>query len=160
MSLESTHGVRLDQFLPSSRISGPAGVRIQGCTSDLRQVRPGDAFVAILGDEHDGHDQVTQAVARGAAAVVVEQPVPVFNVPVHLVEDSRQALGDICHELAGAPSRQIRVIGVIGTQGKSTVAALLESIFTAAGCDVGVLSSLKTYDGMTCGPGASGPLSP
>lgn len=160
MSHDQSIGVVLDQLLPSATRTGSAGMAVTSCTSDWRRVRPGDAFVAVLSDDDDGHDDVTQAVERGAVAVIAERPVPVFSVPVYLVEDSRVALGELCHALAGHPSQQLRVIGVVGTQGKSTVIALLESIYAAAGCEVGVLSSLKSYDGMTSGPGLAEATSP
>lgn len=160
MSHSTLSGVGLDELFPGARALGRSGVRVQGCTCDWRRVQPGDAFVAVTEDGEDGHDRVGQALARGAAAVIAERLVPAFEVPVFVVEDSREALGALCHELAGNPSHQIRVIGVVGTQGKSTVAALLESIFTAAGCEVGMLSGLKSYDGMTRGPGVDRQLSP
>ncbi len=153
-------GVKLDVLFPAARQSGKSGVVVRQCISDWKRVRPGDAYVAVLGAESDGHDYVEQAVQRGAAAIVAEQFVPARAVPVYVVEDSRTALGELCHALAGHPSRQMRVIGVVGDQGKSTVAALLESIFTKAGCQVGVLSSLTSFDGMACGPGVAEPLSP
>lgn len=157
---ESAPGIRLDNLLGPTRVAGRAGVTVRNCTADWRLVKPGDAFVAILGDDDDGHDYITRAVSRGAAAVIAEHPVPIFNLPVYVVEDTREAYGELCHALADYPARKIRVIGVVGTQGKSTTAAILDSIFTAAGCDVGVLSSLKMYDGMSRGPGLTGPLSP
>jgi len=157
---ESSGGVVLDRLFPAAQRTGPAGGAITGCTNDWRQVRPGDAYVATLENDADGHDFVTQAVKRGAAALIVDRPVPVFSTPVYVVEDSRVAYGELCHELADNPSQRLRVIGVLGTQGKSTVIALLESIFTEAGCDVGVLSSLKSYDGMSCGAGVGESLAP
>lgn len=160
MSQDNSPGVVLDELFARSPRTATSRVVVTGCASDWRQVRPGDAFVAVLGDDDDGHDDVTRAVKRGAAAVIVEQPVPVFNVPVYQVEDTRTALGELCHALAGHPSSRLRVIGVVGTQGKSTVIALLESIYAAAGCDVGVLSSIKSYDGMTTGPGVAEAMSP
>lgn len=160
MSHDPAGGVALDQLFPAAQRSGPAGVAIEGCTNDWRQVRPGDAFVATLENDADGHDYVTQAVKRGAAAVIVDRPVPVFSTPVYQVEDSRVAYGELCHALADNPSRRLRVIGVVGTQGKSTVIALLESIFSEAGCQVGVLSSLKSYDGMSCAAGVGEALAP
>jgi UDP-N-acetylmuramoyl-L-alanyl-D-glutamate--2,6-diaminopimelate ligase len=87
-------------------------------------------------------------------AVIAERMIPVFDVPVYYVEDTRVALGELCHALVDNPSRRLRVIGVVGTQGKSTTVALLESIYVADGKDVGVISSLKSYDGMSRGPGA------
>jgi UDP-N-acetylmuramoyl-L-alanyl-D-glutamate--2,6-diaminopimelate ligase len=155
----TSSAVALHELFPAASTNG-ARVPVTGCASDWRQVQPGDAFVAILGDDHDGHDYVRQAVERGAVAVIVERPVPVFTVPVYEVEDTRIALGELCHALAGNPSKQLRVIGVIGTLGKSTVVAILESIYMAAGCDVGVLSSLKSYDGMASSAGIGDGLSP
>jgi UDP-N-acetylmuramoyl-L-alanyl-D-glutamate--2,6-diaminopimelate ligase len=160
MSQDISHGVALDELFPAARKAGPAGVVVQQCTSDWRQVRPGDVFVAVLGDEADGHDHVLQAVKRGAKALIVEQLVPVFNVPVFVVEDSRAAYGELCHALAGYPSRQMRVVGVVGDQGKSTVVALLESIFTKAGCQIGLLSSIASFDGMSFGLGVGESMSP
>ena len=159
MSHEYAPGIPLDELFADAQRSGDCGAMAHGCTSDWRRVRPGDAFVAVLGDDADGHDHVVEAVRRGAAAVIVEQPVPVFSTPVYQVADTRVALGELCHALAEDPSRRLRVIGVVGTQGKSTVIALLESIYQAAGCEVGVLSSLKSYDGMSCGAGV-GELTP
>ncbi len=160
MSHEQTPGVALDRLFPAAQRCGPAGAVVDGCTSDWRQVRRGDAYVATLEDDSDGHDFVTEALERGAAAVIVDRPVPVFAAPVYQVDDSRVAYGELCHALADHPSRRLRVIGVVGTQGKSTVIALLESIYTEAGCHVGVLSSLKSYDGMSCSPGVGDALSP
>jgi UDP-N-acetylmuramoyl-L-alanyl-D-glutamate--2,6-diaminopimelate ligase len=79
---------------------------------------------------------------------------------VYVVEDSRVAFGELCHALVGYPSRQMRVVGVVGDAGKSTVVALLESIFSRAGCHVGVLSSLHSYDGQSYGLGVSDVPSP
>lgn len=159
-SHDPASGVALDRLFPAAQRTGPAGAVIEGCTSDWRRVRPGDAFVATLEDDADGHDFVTQAVKRGAVAVIVDRPVPVFSTPVYQVDDSRVAYGELCHALADNPSRRLRVIGVVGTQGKSSVIALLESIFTEAGCQVGVLSSLKSFDGMSCSAGVGEALSP
>jgi UDP-N-acetylmuramoyl-L-alanyl-D-glutamate--2,6-diaminopimelate ligase len=152
-------GVHLDELFPAARQAGPPGVVVQQCTTDWRRVRPGDAFVAVLGAEDDGHDHVAEAVKRGAKAIIAEQLVPAFSVPVYVVDDSRAAFGELCHALVGHPSRQMRVVGVIGDCGKSTVVALLESIFSKAGCDVGVLSSLTSYDGQSVGLGIGRGLS-
>jgi UDP-N-acetylmuramoyl-L-alanyl-D-glutamate--2,6-diaminopimelate ligase len=160
MSHNERPGVSLDTlFSPACRTTAEGAV-VTGCTSDWRNVRPGDAFVAILEDHADGHDHAERAVRRGAAAVIVERPLPIFSVPVYNVDDTRIALGELCHALVEHPSRRLRVIGVVGTQGKSTTVALLESIFTAAGHDVGVISSLKCYDGMSRGPGLQEAITP
>jgi UDP-N-acetylmuramoyl-L-alanyl-D-glutamate--2,6-diaminopimelate ligase len=160
MSHDTQVGVVLDALFSPACRTGAEGATVTGCTSQWRQVQPGDAFVAVLGDDQDGHDFAAQAVERGAAAVIVERPLPIFSVPVYHVDDTRVAFGELCHALVDNPSRRLRVIGVVGTQGKSTTIALLESIYAAAGHDVGVLSTLASYDGMSRGPGDSGALCP
>jgi UDP-N-acetylmuramoyl-L-alanyl-D-glutamate--2,6-diaminopimelate ligase len=160
MSHDENFGVSLDELFPSARHTAGPGAVVQQCTSDWRQVRPGDAFVAVLGAEADGHDHVQQAVKQGAVAIIAEQLVPAFSVPQYIVEDSRVALGELCHALVGRPSQQLRVVGVIGDQGKSTVIALLQSILSKAGCDVGVLSSFSSFDGMSYGAGLGRSMSP
>ncbi|MCA9260626.1 MAG: hypothetical protein KDA61_15545, partial [Planctomycetales bacterium] len=117
-------------------------------------------FVCVLDDEGDGHEHARRAVARGAAAVVCERQTPVFHVPQYHVADSRVALGQIAHFLAGDPSRAVKVIGVTGSHGKTSTLEVLEAIFAADGKEVGVVSDAKIYDGMTRGPGAAVPLSP
>jgi UDP-N-acetylmuramoyl-L-alanyl-D-glutamate--2,6-diaminopimelate ligase len=156
----STSGVNLDELFPAARQTGSKGAVVGQCTTDWRQVQKGDVYVAVLGPEHDGHDDIPRAVKRGAAAVVAEQLPAVFTVPVYVVEDTRRAYGEMCHALAGHPSRQMRVVGVVGDQGKSTVVALLESILSKAGCQVGMISSLASFDGMSVGPGVTAALSP
>lgn len=160
MSHEQTLGVALDSLFSGACRTGADGAIVSGCTTDWRKVQPGDAFVAVLDETADGHDYAAQAVKRGAAAVIAEQLLPISAVPVYHVDDTRVALGELCHALVDHPSRRLRVIGVVGTQGKSTVVALLESIYIEAGHDVGVISTLKSYDGMSRGPGVEGDLSP
>jgi UDP-N-acetylmuramoyl-L-alanyl-D-glutamate--2,6-diaminopimelate ligase len=160
MSQDTHLGVSLDELFPSARQSGSTGVAVHQCTSEWRQVRPGDAFVALLGADADGHDAVHKAVQRGAAAIIAERFVPVFTVPVYVLPDTRIAFGELCHALVDHPSRQIRVIGVIGDAGKTCVVALLESILSKAGFEVGVLSTLKCYDGVSRGLGASAASTP
>ena len=110
-------------------------------------MRPGDVFVAIAEADDDGHDHATDAARRGAAAVICERPLPVFDVPQFVVSDSRIAYGRLCQALVGNPSQQMKVIGVTGTHGKTTVARLLTSIFRAAGGSAGTLDSFGYWDG-------------
>jgi UDP-N-acetylmuramoyl-L-alanyl-D-glutamate--2,6-diaminopimelate ligase len=122
-------------------------VRVTSCTSDFRHVRRGDVFVAVAGADDDGHDGAMEAVERGAAAVICERPLPVFGVPQIVVSDSRVAYGRLCQALVGNPSRDLKVIGVTGTHGKSTVCRLLTSIFQAAGGRAATLDSFGYWDG-------------
>jgi UDP-N-acetylmuramyl pentapeptide synthase len=103
MSHETTPGVALDELFPAARQSARAGAVVSQCTCDWRRVRPGDAFVAILDAEDDGHDHVAEAVRRGAAAIIAEQFVATAAIPVYVVEDTRIAYGELCHALLGHP---------------------------------------------------------
>lgn len=146
-------GVALDELFADFGRLGQGGCRVTACTANVADIRPGDAFVAVLDDEDDGHDHAHEAVARGAAAVICERPVPVFDVPVYNVPDSRVAYGKLCQALVDNPSRRVKVIGVSGSHGKKSVVALLESIFKAAECEVGVLTSERTFDGIAYASG-------
>ncbi len=159
-------GVSLDELFPEATRTGAGGVAATSCSTDWRQVEPGDVFVAVPEAEEDnsagaGHEHACRAVSHGAIAVVCEQPVPVFDAPTYLVSDSRIALGELSHALVGNPTLSLPTIGIAGTHGKSTTLALLESIFSSAGKHCGTLSSLGCYDGMTCSEGLSNaPTSP
>lgn len=140
-------GISLRSVLADAQLVGAADVRVTSCTSNIRQVRKGDVFIAVTGAEYDGHDVAADAVTRGAAAIVCERPLPVFTVPQFIVADSRAAYGTICQSLVGNPSQQLKIIGVTGTSGKTTVVRLLASILRAAGATVGTIDSLGNWDG-------------
>ncbi|MEX0952606.1 MAG: UDP-N-acetylmuramoyl-L-alanyl-D-glutamate--2,6-diaminopimelate ligase [Nitriliruptoraceae bacterium] len=112
-------------------------------THDSRAVRPGGLFCAIPGTVTDGHDHVEDAVARGAGAVLVDREVHV-DVPSLRVTDVRAATGPAAAAIHGHPSHRLRVVGVTGTNGKTTVAHLLESAFGAAGLGTGLLGTVET----------------
>jgi len=149
-------GVSLDKLFPSDTRTGVGAVLANSCSTDWRQVEPGDVFVALPEGEANsptgsGHEHAQRAVSHGAIAVICEQPVPVFDVPTYLVSDSRVALGQLCQALVGYPTRSLPTVGVTGTHGKSTTL----SIFALAGKHCGLLSSLSCYDGMSHSQGIS-----
>ncbi len=120
-------------------------------TDNVQDIQPGGVFVARRGASVDGHDLIPQAVANGAAAVIGERapgavacPVPYAAVP-----DARAVLGDLAAAYFGYPSRELVVIGVTGTDGKTTTAALLYSILRAAGIRVGMISTVNAIIGDT-----------
>jgi UDP-N-acetylmuramoyl-L-alanyl-D-glutamate--2,6-diaminopimelate ligase len=123
-------------------------------------VRPGDVFVALAGADSDGHDDATEAARRGATAIICERPLPLFDVPQFIVNDSRTVFGRLCQALAGNPSRQLKTIGVAGTSGKSTVARLMNSILCHTGAQSGTLDSFGFWDGIDDRPPAEDDLSP
>jgi UDP-N-acetylmuramoyl-L-alanyl-D-glutamate--2,6-diaminopimelate ligase len=134
--------------------------RASSCTSDWRQIRRGDVFVAITNADDDGHYRATAAVQQGAAAVVCERQLPVFDVPQYVVSDSRAAYGRLCQALVGYPAQQMKVVGVTGTSGKTTVARLLTAILREAGAHTGTLDSFGYWDGWEDRPSMDRPLSP
>ena len=113
---------------------------------DSRSVRPGELFACIRGADCDGHDFAGEAVRRGAAALLVEAPVP-GPVPNLVVPSVRAALGPAAAEVHGHPSRRLDLIGVTGTNGKTTVVRLLAQILEAAGRpadEMGTLTGART----------------
>jgi UDP-N-acetylmuramyl-tripeptide synthetase len=110
-----------------------------------QDVRPGGLFVAVRGSAADGHDYIADALGRGAAALVVEAP-PAANVPaaVLAVADSRRALARLSGCFYGDPSAAMTVVGVTGTNGKTTTTYLIESILAKAGRPPGVIGTINT----------------
>jgi UDP-N-acetylmuramoyl-L-alanyl-D-glutamate--2,6-diaminopimelate ligase len=114
---------------------------------DSRRVVPGDVFVACRGQHVDGHDHVHDAVDAGAVAVVVERPVPGLRVPELLVRDARTALGVAAAWRAGDPSMRLGIVGITGTDGKTTTAYLVRAILEAAGRRTGLLGTTDVIVG-------------
>jgi UDP-N-acetylmuramoyl-L-alanyl-D-glutamate--2,6-diaminopimelate ligase len=116
---------------------------VTGVAYDSRAVTPGQVFVALKGQHADGMSFVRQAIERGAAAVVSEQMAPDgVPIPWTIVEDARLALAVLAATFFRDPSREMRVIGITGTNGKTTTAYLVASIFDAAGIRCGILGTV------------------
>jgi UDP-N-acetylmuramoyl-L-alanyl-D-glutamate--2,6-diaminopimelate ligase len=120
-----------------------AAVELVDATHDSRQVGPGWLFCAIRGSTTDGHDHAPTAVEAGAAALLVERwldlPIPQIKVP-----SVRAAAGPAAAVVHGHPSRELTVVGVTGTNGKTTTAYLLEGAFGAAALGTGVIGTIET----------------
>jgi UDP-N-acetylmuramoyl-L-alanyl-D-glutamate--2,6-diaminopimelate ligase len=108
---------------------------------DSRLVQPGDLFVARRGQHADGHDHVSSAVAVGAAAIIAERPVPGISVPEILVRDARASLALAAAWRAGDPSLRLGIVGITGTDGKTTTAYLVRAILEAAGHRAGLIGT-------------------
>ncbi len=116
-----------------------------GVTHDSRRVVPGTVFVALRGMKSDGLSFVPQALAGGAAAIVSEPPAsPANRIPWALVPNARLALALLAAEFYGHPSRQMQVVGITGTNGKTTTGYLLNAVFEAAGLRCGLMGTV-TY---------------
>jgi UDP-N-acetylmuramoyl-L-alanyl-D-glutamate--2,6-diaminopimelate ligase len=129
---------------------GRLDVEVTGLTDDSRAVKPGCLFVAVKGGKADGHAFLRQAVAAGASGLVVqERPAaspeagaPVLPVPVIRVQDSRRALGLLAGRFHGDPSSRLNLIGVTGTNGKTTITYLCKGVLEAAGRKVGLIGTV------------------
>ncbi len=141
------HLVSLRTLLPHAEFLGRDDIAIAGCTCDSRQVEPGQLFVALAGSHRDGHAFIAEAAAQGCAAVLCERPPADLAIPCCVVPDAREAYGQLCQALAGNPSQQLKVIGVTGTNGKTTTSCLIASILTSAGYSPGLLGTLGYLDG-------------
>ena len=128
------------------RAAGEDDPIIRGVTYDSRGVSPGDLFVALRGENHDGHDYLAQALELGAAALLVEaapEGLQSRGRAVVSVSDTRRALAPIARRFYGSPADELRLIGVTGTNGKTSTTFLIESILEAAGIAVGIVGTVE-----------------
>ena len=133
---------------PSTPRSGVAesepalgALQIRGVTYDSRHVRASSVFVAVPGVHADGHDFVAAAAAFGAAAAVVERPVPGAALPQIVVDDARRALAIAAAWWYGDPSRELGVVGITGTDGKTTTSFLADAVLEAGGISTGFITT-------------------
>ena len=138
------------EALPGERaplsVAGPLEVPIRGLAIDSRAVAPGDLFVALRGSQADGHAHLAEALALGAAALVVESLPPGLALgarPVVVVRDSRRALAPLAARFFGQPSEELTLIGVTGTNGKTSTSYLLESMLACAGRHPGLIGTVE-----------------
>lgn len=144
--------VSLRGLLPELTIVGAQDVWITGCSADSRDVRPGDLFAALPGARLDGRDFIAEAIERGCAAVLSDRPMPDLATPSCVTLNPRAAFARLCQLLAGNPARQLKLIGVTGTNGKTTTSCLVAGILSAAGHRPGVLGTLGYLDGRIVEP--------
>jgi UDP-N-acetylmuramoyl-L-alanyl-D-glutamate--2,6-diaminopimelate ligase len=144
--------VRLDRLLhgleDARLLHGTPEVEIASVQHDSRRVGPGDCFVCITGLRHDGHDFIPQALAAGARALVVEAPPAAAGIAwgdtaVVQVPEARRALAHLAVRFHQHPTRRLTLIGVTGTNGKTTSTYLLEAILAAAGRRAGVIGTVS-----------------
>jgi UDP-N-acetylmuramoyl-L-alanyl-D-glutamate--2,6-diaminopimelate ligase len=142
MTWAELHGLLHGRGLIRAERTEAAGV-VSGIAYDSRAVQPGHVFVALKGEHADGSMFTRQAIERGAAAIVSEQPPPAdVHVPWAMVSNARVALAALAATFYRNPSRELQVIGITGTNGKTTTAYLIASIFDAAGIPCGLLGTV------------------
>lgn len=124
-------------------------MEIDSISSRAQDIQPGGLFLAVKGYSADGHDYMAQAIENGAGAIIAQEN-PGHLDRVILVEDSRQALAIVAANFYGRPSREMILVGITGTNGKTTTTWILESIFIAAGFCCGVIGTINIrYQGKT-----------
>ena len=130
--------------LKQSKVIGDDSVEISGITYDSRDAAAGHVFVAIPGFKADGAAFAAQAIERGAKAVVLEKDVKLpKDVTKVIVPNSRIALAELSSTFYGHPSRRLKMIGITGTNGKTTTSFLIEAILRKAGHNVGVIGTVE-----------------
>jgi UDP-N-acetylmuramoyl-L-alanyl-D-glutamate--2,6-diaminopimelate ligase len=148
--------MRLAELIPAClNVSGPiadrpagdaAAVQIASLAYDSRRVQPGALFFCVRGEHSDGHDHAAQAVGAGAAALVVERPLG-LGVPEVTVESARAAMGPVAARFYGDPTAELQVVGVTGTNGKTTTAFLVRALLEASGSRCGLLGTVTSIVG-------------
>jgi UDP-N-acetylmuramoyl-L-alanyl-D-glutamate--2,6-diaminopimelate ligase len=130
--------------LPDKRVIGAPPAHVRGLADDSRRVQPGDCFVAVPGLKVDARRFVAQAVERGAGLVVTEgESPPTPAVPTVLVPSARAALGRLADAYYGHPSRDLTLVGITGTNGKTTTSYLVEALLQAQGHRTGVIGTIQ-----------------
>lgn len=132
----------LFQDVPNVRFCGDQNVSVRGVSMDSREVSNGDVFFALTGEKTDGHLYIQDAIQKGAKAVAVEQERPPLSVPLVLVPKPRDWIGPVAAKIYGYPSQKLTVVGITGTNGKTTTAHLIEAILKEAENTTGYIGTV------------------
>ena len=141
--------MRLDELVAGAgfaRIVGDASIGIESLAYDSRKVGPGTLFFCVPGEKSDGHDFAPGAVEAGAVGLVVERELE-LDVPQVVVADARAAMAPLAARFHGDPTSELGVVGITGTNGKTTTAFLLREVLAAAGVQCGLLGTVKQLVG-------------
>ncbi len=142
--------MRLDELVAGApgvdRVAGDGAVEIADLVFDSRRAGPGTLFFCVPGAKVDGHDFAADVVAAGAAALVVERELA-LAAPQVVVGDARAAMAPLAARFHGDPTARLRVVGVTGTNGKTTTAFLVREILEAAGVQCGLMGTVKQVVG-------------
>ena len=131
-------------------VAGSTSVEVSDVQIDSRQVKPGSVFVAVKGAAADGHQFIEKAIVNGAAVIVYEdaaQVTPGPGLTYVQTENSAAAAGYMAHNFYGRPSEKMKLVGVTGTNGKTTIATLLYKLFTSLGYTCGLISTVENMIG-------------
>lgn len=135
--------------IQTGKVLGNSGISLTEITFDSRKVVPDTLFIAVKGTQSDGHDYINQAIEKGAKAIVCEiLPENIADGVVYIqVDDSAKALALLASAWYGNPSRYLKLVGITGTNGKTTTITLLYRLFTALGYKAGCFTTIRNYIG-------------
>ncbi len=133
--------------LPSKKIFGPTDLDIRKIEYDSRHITEGDLFLAIPGFQEDGHEYINSALEKGALGVVVQTSGDYKTRVKIIVPDTREALALLTSKFFDSPSDRLKVVGITGTNGKTTITYLVKSILEKAGRKVGLIGTIAYFIG-------------
>ena len=142
--------MRLDKLISgitTNHIIGKTSIEITGINIDSRAIEEGHVFVAVKGTQTDGHTFIEKAIEKGASTIICEN-IPttiVENVTYIQVSNTEDIVGELATQYYGDPTSQLELVGVTGTNGKTTIATLLYNIFRKFGYKVGLISTVCNY---------------
>lgn len=134
---------------------GSLSIDINGVNMDSRLVEKGNLFVAVKGTQADGHAFIAGAIEKGASAILVSEPIPAetpADVTFVRVADTEDAIGKVATTFYGDPTQRLKLVGVTGTNGKTTIATVLYHLFTELGFKCGLCSTVCNYIGTRAVP--------
>lgn len=129
------------------KIDGGGSMKISGIACDSRNVKPGNVFICITGYETDGHKYAKTAVENGAVAVIAEHDLPTVDVPCVIVDNTRKAMSEMAATFYNYPYKKFKLIGITGTNGKTTTTYLIKSILEHLGKKVGLIGTNQNMIG-------------
>lgn len=136
--------VELLAAVPGAELGAQAGTEVSSLAYDSRRVKQGTLFFAIRGEKADGHEFIDKALAQGATAIVSERPAPPSLATRWIqVPKIRRALAEAARAFLGQPDSRLKLLGITGTNGKTTTAYILESIYRAAGIPAGLFGTVE-----------------
>jgi UDP-N-acetylmuramoyl-L-alanyl-D-glutamate--2,6-diaminopimelate ligase len=144
--------VSLRRLLPQASFVGCTNLCITDAAERADKIRNGALFAVIRGTKLDARQFIGEAVARGAAGLLVDAPLPDSPLPQCVVTDVRSAFSRVCESLSGDPSRRLDISAITGTNGKSTTAWLIRSLLEKSGRRCGLLGTVEYSDGLTTSP--------
>lgn len=142
--------VSLRRLFPTASFVGCADIRVYDATESSEHSGPGVLFAAKPGRVHDGAAHASEAVRRGATALLASRPMAELPVPQCILPDVARAFGVVCANLAGRPMRTVRTAGITGTNGKTTVSWLIRALVESIDRDCGLLGTIEYSDGVSC----------